>query len=238
MADYEFRYRKRPALVTRVLGAVGVGALVTSLEDQELDAPDPKVVTWTERSAALRALAAELVDAGRYDREAAGALARAAGRHPKELKRAAAAVRQGGWAAEDEVSYRVDRLLVAAVTGQVPERLDRTQLDWFAQVRTLIALPAAEGFRLLSDEEPALAAFEGDVLRVVAHRGFEEWDDDRRTEALAPAISVRLVGIIDGSPSRLLHTQAARYVLRDHAYGLVGVTPPDAYAPPVWLPGP
>lgn len=237
MPDFELHYQKGPGLFAKALSSIGVGALVTSLEDQELDAADPKVVTWTPRSAALVRRAAELVGAGGDDAAGARLLAGEAGRHVKELKRAAATVRQGGWATEDETSFRVDRLLVAAATRQDPGPVDEDQLDRFARIRDLVALPTADGFAALSAEEPALAAFEGDVLRVVAAPGFDDWDEARRIGALAPAFADRLTGIIRRSPSDLLHTRAAWFVLRDHAYGLVGVDPPDAYAPPDLLAG-
>jgi hypothetical protein len=236
MADFELRYRKGPGPLAKVLTSLGVGSLVTSLEDQEVDAADPRVVTWTPRSAVLRQRAAALVAAGRDDPDGARELAREAGRHIRELRRAAASVRQGGWAAEDEVSYRVDRLLVAAASGRDPDPVDEAQLAWFTRVRELVGLATTEGFALLSAEEPALAAFEGDVLRVVAAPGFDGWDDARRIDALAPAFDDRLPGIIERSPSRLLRTRAAWSVLTDHAYGLVGVDPLHDYAAPALLP--
>jgi|GEM_PF-4726276 len=232
MGDYRLRYRKGPGLVSRVLGAVGVGALVTSLEDQELDAPDPKVVTWTARSAALRTLAGELVDAGRYDREAAAELAAAAGRHPRELQRAAAAVRQGGWAGEDERCARVDRLLLAAVGGRAPEPVGDDELVWFHQVRDLAALATTDGFAVLAADEPALAAYEGDLVRLVAVAGFDEWDEVQRREALDGILSVRLVGIVDRSPSRRVHTRAAWHVLSEFGRAHLGLPAHDPPGPP------
>ena len=238
MDDVDLRYTKGPGLVTRVLAAVGVGALVTSIEDQELDAPDPKVVTWTPRSAALRRLAAELVAEGRDDGDGWTELARAAGRRTKELRRAAATVRQGGWAEEDEPSYRVDRLLRAAAAGRGPGPVDGERLAWFARVRTLAVLPTDRGFAVLSADEPALATFVEEVRRVVAGPGFDGWDGERRIEALSPVLHDRLPAIVVASTAPLVRTRAAWFVLRDHAYGLAGVMPPDAYAPPVLRSGP
>ena len=232
MADFELRYRKGSGLVSRVFGAVGVGALVTSLEDQERDAADPKVVTWTERSSALRVLATDLVDAGRYDERAAGELADAAGRHVRELQRAAAAVRQGGWAAEDERCARIDRLLLAAAGRRAPEPVGDDERAWFAEVRDLVGLPRAEGFAVLSAAEPALAAYEGDVLRFVAEPGFGDWDEDRRSTALDGVLDDRLVGIVDRSPSRLLQTRAAWHVLVAVGRSHLGLPALEPYGPP------
>lgn len=232
MPDYELRYRKRSGLVSRVLGALGVGALVASLEDQELDAPDPKVVTWTERSAALRELAGQLVDAGRYDQDGAADLAGAAGRHVRELRRAAAAVRQGGWAAEDERCARVNRLLLAAAAGHAPEPVGDDELAWFREVRDLGGLPVVEGFAVLSADEPALAAYEGDVLRLVAEPGCAEWDEGRRSGALYAVLAGRLAGIVDRSPSRLLQTKAAWQVLSDLGRSHLGLPALGPLGPP------
>ena len=94
--------------------------------------------------------------AGRFDWDVAQALAAAAGRHTRELTRAAAAVRQGGWTEEDETSFRVERLLVAAATGQDPVPPDAGRAAWFRRVADLMALPSGEAFAVLVAEEPAV----------------------------------------------------------------------------------
>jgi hypothetical protein len=67
MADHGLRWRKAPGPVTKVFGAIGAAALLHSLGDQELDAPEPKLVWHTDRSSQLRALAFRLAEEGRDD---------------------------------------------------------------------------------------------------------------------------------------------------------------------------
>jgi hypothetical protein len=137
MADDGLRWRKVPGPVTKLLGSIGVSALVQSLGDQELDAPVPKVVWQTERSSRLLEMAFGLVEVGREDTEATGELVKAAGRHRKELRRAAATIRADGRTDEDLVAFRANRLLVAAASGRLVEPMSAEQLESFARNREL-----------------------------------------------------------------------------------------------------
>jgi hypothetical protein len=151
MADDGLRWRKVPGPVARVFGSLGVSALVQSLGDQELDAPMPKVVWHTGRSSQLRALAFDLAEAGRDDQDAVAELVRVAGRHPKELRRAAATIRADGRAEEELVAFRANRLLVSAASGQPVGPISAEKLAWFARERDLaeacadVAPPATDG---------------------------------------------------------------------------------------------
>jgi hypothetical protein len=133
MADDGLRWRKVPGPLSRALGSIGVSALVQSLGDQELDAPSPKVVWQTDRSSQLRILAFDLADVGREDPDAINELVRVAGRHPKELRRAAATIRADGLADEDLVGFRANRLLIAAASGRNPEPVSAEQLARFSR---------------------------------------------------------------------------------------------------------
>ncbi len=233
MTDVELQYRKSPGLITRALGAIGVGALLQSLGDQELDAPDPKVVWHTERSSALRALAMALAESGRADSSAVRELAAAAGRHPKELRRAAATLRSGGWAEEDLVSCRANRLLVSAATGQPVEPVTQAELAWFARLRALgevVPEPAAlaAAFGELAAEEPELAVLEREVLLVAAGPEFVALDDEERHAVIAGDPSDRLRGIREGTSARIVRTHAAWSVERDHLFAVAGLAVPGA----------
>jgi hypothetical protein len=164
MADHGLRWRKTPGPVTKVLGSVGVSALVQSLGDQELDEPSPKVVWQTPRSSQLRALAFELAEAGRDDPEAIGELVRAAGRHPKELRRAAATIRADGLTEEEVVAFRANQLLVAAASGRTVEPMSAEKLAWFAEKRHLARVPSEVDPQLTAGTEPAAMGVEpGDI---------------------------------------------------------------------------
>ncbi len=231
MADFELRWRKRPGPVTKALGAIGVVALVNSLGDQELDEPDPKVVWHTARSSALRSLAVELASAGRDDPRAVGELARAAGRHVKELRRAAATIRSGGWAEEDLVGCRANRLLVAAATGRPFAPIPEAQLAWFDRVRVLgevarLPAPLAMAFAELASDEPELSAIEDDIRRIAASPEFAAMDGERRNDAVSDLSYDRLAGIRERTSIPIVRTHAAWCVARDHLFAVAALPIP------------
>jgi hypothetical protein len=231
MADYELRFRKRPGPLSRMLGTIGESALLQSLGDQELDEAEPKVVWHTDRSAALRALAFELVDAGTDDGDAVGELARTAGRHAKELRRAAATIRAEGLAGEDEAACRADRLLVAAASGRGVEPVSSEEAAWFAQVRSLAELPTAEGFAVLTVQEPELIGLADQVLSASGTSG--PGDDTDGTDHAVPAdlVDSGLDAVVGRTSSRLVRTRTARRILGDHLLAVAGAHPADTVAP-------
>jgi hypothetical protein len=222
MADFELRFRKRPGPIARMLGTIGEAALLQSLGDQELDEPEPKVVWHTERSAALRSLAFELAEAGTDEREAVEELARAAGRHPKELRRAAATVRAEGLAVEDETGCRVDRLLVAAATGGEVEPVTPDEAAWFAQVRALAALPIAAGFAALAAQEPELVVLADQVRWADGTPGPDGGHDGIGDEGPVDRVDRGLDAVTGRTSSRLVRTRAARRIARDHLLSISG----------------
>jgi hypothetical protein len=155
MADDGLHWRKVPGPLSKVLGSIGVSALVQSLGDQELDAPSPKVVWQTRRSSQLRELAFDLAEVGREDPEAIGELVKAAGRHNKELRRAAATIRADGRTDEDLVAFRANRLLVAAASGRSVEPITAEQLESFAKKRELADVAPEIAQRTADGTEPA-----------------------------------------------------------------------------------
>jgi hypothetical protein len=226
VADHELRWRKSPGRITRALGAIGVGALVHSLGDQELDAAEPKVVWHTPRSSSLRDVAVELAAEGRDDHEAVGVLTRAAGRHTKELRRAAATIRSEGRHREDLACARADRLLVAAATGRAVDPLTAVQLAGCLRVGELLAAPPDEGFAALVREEPGLVGLAREVRQLTEEPAYGELDDRERCEAFDDAVADRLAGIVARSPAPLVRTQAATAVVRAHLRTVAGLPPP------------
>ena len=231
MAVDDLRYRASPGPLRRVLGGIGVGALVRSLGDQELNAAEPRVAWDTDRSARLRALARALVTDGRDDSAGAGVLARAAGRHTRELRRAAAVVRADGRVGEDEADFRTDRILRAAAAGVPVVPPTDAQLAWFRRVRDLEALPVDTGYACMAAEEPALLDLEADALhlgRSTPPVGSErDLGDRRRQEVLE-----RATDLADRSPSPVVRTRVARRIAAEHltavmapAVGADGVPP-------------
>jgi len=224
--DHELRYSRAPGPVARLLGALGTGSLLQSLGDQELDEPRPKVVWHTQRSSELRSLAFALVDAGRDDDGAAGVLARAAGRHTKELRRAAATIRSDRRVDEELESHRAERLLVAAATGRPVEPLTDEQRAWFDRIRDLVQLPPEQGFAVLAAGEPELAGLEDAVCRLSAGRGPDGPVGERHDARVREEISDLVQEVSVRSSSPLVRTHAARAVARDHLVARAGLQPP------------
>jgi hypothetical protein len=227
VSDHELVYRRTPGPIARVLGAIGTSSLLRSLGDQELDEPRPKVVWNTVRSSELRHLAFDLVDSDRDDTEAAAVLARAAGRHTKELRQAAATIRSDRRVDEDRTSHRAERLLVAAATGRPVEPLTDDQRAWFDRIRGLVQLPPAEGFAELAGEEPELGRLEGEVLRMTIDPSWSEQDEDDRAEALAAVVEVGLGIVRERTSSALVRTRAARDTVQDHLREVAGLAVPE-----------
>ena len=226
MADFELRYRRRPGPLSRVLGTIGESALLQSLGDQELDEAEPKVVWHTGRSDALRSLAFALVDAGTDDREASGELARVAGRHPKELRRAAATIRADGLADEDEAACRAERLLVAAATGRDVPPVTPDEAAWFTEVRNLAALPTAEGFAALAALDPALDALAERVRRAAEVSGSGADDDGAGADRLVDLVETGLDAVRGGTASRLVRSRTARRIACSHLESVAGQLAP------------
>lgn len=234
MADHELRYRRTPGPIARLLGAVGIRSLVLSLGDQELDEPRPRVVWHTERSSGLRRLAVDLAAAGRDDADAVAVLARAAGRHTKELRRAAATIRAECPVDEDSDSNRAGRLLVAAATGRPVEPLTAGQRAWFRQVRELADLSPDEGFAVLAAEEPALIGLEAEVRDLATRPGPADpgaRDGGRSETPVADMVSARLQDIAGCTSSPLVRTRAARDVAGAHLLAVAGQAPGDGPSP-------
>jgi len=232
MADDGVRWGKAPGPVTKVLRIIGVAALVHSLGDQELDAPVPKVVWHTDRSSRLRALAFRSAAEGRDDTEAVRELVRVAGRHAKELRRAAATIRVDAWVDEDLAAFRANRLLVAAATGRPVESVSAERLAWFGRVRALADVPPEEAplavaFAELVALEPALAELEVEVRAMVGSTEFAAMDGERRDGAVAGACDDRLEAIAEGTGAPLIRTHAARYIVRGHLCAIGGRPVPD-----------
>ena len=226
MSDHELRFSRTPGPIARLLGALGTSSLLQSLGDQELDEPHPRVVWHTERSSELRNLAFALVDAGRHDGGAARVLARAAGRHTKELRRAAATIRSDRRIDEDLASYRAERLLVGAATGRPVEPLTDEQRAWFDRIRDLVQLPPEQGFAVLAAGEPELAGLEDAVCRLAAGPEPDGPVGERRDAMVREAISDLVQEVSVRSPSPLVRTHAARGVARDHLVVRAGLQPP------------
>jgi len=233
MVDYGLRWKKAPGPVAKVLGSIGSVALLRSLGDQELDEPVPKVVWHTDRSMRLRELAFRLVEEGRDDPEAVDDLAKTAGRHGKELRRAAATIRADGLVGEDLAAFRANRFLVAAASGRAVEPMPAEQLAWFTRVQVLAEVapeagPLASAFVDLVALEPGLGALEQEVRSAAGSPGFATMDDQERDREVTAICDAGFEAIEAITDVPLVRTHAARRVVRGHLRAIAGLKVPHA----------
>ena len=214
----------RPGQIRMILGTIGAGALLKSLEEQEFDAPRPRVTLYSRRSAALRALATSLATGDLEDAAAVRELADAAGRRTKELRRAAACIRADGLDAEDQNAHRAEQLLRAAATGRPLRPLTADEAAWFGRVDALAEAPLEEAFARLVTIEPALGLLEGEV-RSASGTSAAAVDPDQ----------IRLV--LQGSSDPLVRTQAAWSVTRRHLASVADLASPDEVPKKKGFPG-
>ena len=209
------------------LGSLGSRALLKSLEDQDLDAPRPRVTLYTWRSDRLRRQALALADTGRADDQAALDLARAAGRHRKELRRAAAAIRTGGADVEELAAYQANQLLLAAASGQPVVALSEERERWFHRVRALREDRPGVAFAELTSCEPALADLERDVVLAAGRPEFMSMDDEHRVAAVRNLYVDRLAAIVEHAVDPMMRTRIAARIVRCHLLGIAGLADPQ-----------
>ena len=111
---------------------------------------------YTERSHELQKLAFRIVEERRVDGEGVEELVRAAGSHRRDLRRAAASIRQDGYVEEDLACWLAHALLVAAGKGESLHDPTEEQSKLFREVQELRTAPVAEGFSELASRAPAL----------------------------------------------------------------------------------
>lgn len=182
--------------------------------ERQIDADEPQVISHTKQSRRLGAMAARLAEDGRLDSTAVEALRSAAGRHRKELHRAAAGVRMGGGVDEDRDRYVANQLLLAAATGQPPRPITvehealLQRIEWFNQgsgddayARLMVLLPALADVAHAMEQAVATAMREPtDESRLAA----AEQSRDLLANLLRP-----LVGPDADTEDSLLRTRAA-----------------------------
>jgi len=210
-----------------VLGTLGSGPLLKSLEDQDLDAPRPTVTLHAPRSDQLRRLALARADDGRVDDAAARQLTRAADRHRKELRRAAAAIRSGGADVEELTAHQANRLLLAAATGTPIVALTSDQQQWFRRVGALRDASSDAAFAELASCGPGLADLERDGRLAASRPEFGTMDDEHRMTAVRNLYVDRLASIVEHAADPLVLTQVAEDAVRHHLITLAGLEGPD-----------
>jgi hypothetical protein len=143
-------------------GVVGVALLRKSADD--LDADQPSVVRRSKKSSELGSAAMEYVTTRRDPEDAIASLKRTAGRQPKELRRAAAAIRFYFRIDEERTTFVANRYLLAAA-GALPYEVPSDEEEaWFARLEELKRLPEEQSFAVLAEHQPSLVEFKEVVV--------------------------------------------------------------------------
>jgi hypothetical protein len=143
--------------------ALGVLTFVHVLDRSQLDEHRPIAHRSTKRSSQLADLALELAKQGREDTDAVHKLSDAAGRHRRELRRAAAGIRFMGWT-EDSIEHdRANRLLLAAARKQPVEPLTAEKIERLQTLKSLQEGSLDTGYEFLAKMQPTLRLLDRDV---------------------------------------------------------------------------
>ena len=124
----------------------------------------------TKRSNQLADLAFGLVNRDQEDGEAVRELAAAAGRHRRELRRAAAGIRFTGWADESIEHDRANRLLLAAAGNQPVQPPSTEKMEGLRTLKSLQEGQLESGYEFLAIRQPALRQLDRDVRDAAAQQ--------------------------------------------------------------------
>ncbi len=222
---------KPPGPIAKVLGAAGIFGALTALEHRGLDASIPIAVRYTERSHELQLLAFRIVEDGRVNDDGVQELVRAAGMHRRDLKRAAASIRQDGYTDEDFACWQANALLVAAGRGESLRHPTEAQSKLFREVEELSNAPLSEAFIWLASREPALREIVQQARQEATSSAFQVMDQEGQEDAIRDILySERLKSILDQAVDALVRTQRSWYVIRDYLFAEAGLPDPSEQA--------
>jgi hypothetical protein len=208
------------------VGALGGAALVLLLRQMasgSIEDDEPQAVFPTERSRQLERLAVRLAEAEPGDPNAISQLQAWAGRHQKDLRRAAAQIRMHGLHHENRVDHVANNNLVAAATDGVFKSLTIQEDEWFSRIETLDDMPESESFEQLVTLQPALRDFERSVLRHAPALWPAATDPD---EAIVDYVVKGLDGLVGPtveSNDPLVSTRLAHGICRVYLLRQIGV---------------
>jgi hypothetical protein len=197
-----------------VLGAVATALFGRQMGEAALSDDEPQAVFLTERAKELEGLALRLAMSDPNGPNAIGQLRTLAGHHEKDLRRAAAQVRMGGFHHEVRVHYVANKNLLAAAIGGVFEPLTDEQDRWFSLLEDLDRMPESESFEKLMMRQPLLREFEQSVLRAVPDLWPSPQDSDDAIIAFVLDGLDRLVGPEAESQDPVIKTGIAYGICR------------------------
>ena len=169
------------------------------------------MVSSNPRIERLAEQAKELARTTPDDAECVRILTETAGRHRRDLSKAAAIVRFGGFANELRANDRANRLLLTAFTGEPVGRPPAELETLFARVDELYTPPVENGFRILAAISPELQTLDAQWSSRTADGGDvdELWNE--LIGSLAPVVGPDAV---PGVSDPLLRTKSAHNIAR------------------------
>jgi hypothetical protein len=206
-----------------VLRAAALALLGRRMAEAAIDVDEPQAVFLTERAKELEDLALSLARADPNDPQAIGQLRTLAGRHEKDLRRAAAQIRMGGFHHENRVHHVANTNLLAAATEGTFEPLTAEEDKWFSRFEDLERMSGAESFEQLAGRQPGLRAFEQAGLKAAPILWPSPLDsDDALIDFVVDGLD-RLVGPDAESEDPLIRTKLAHGMCRVYLLRRVGV---------------
>ena len=172
----------------------------------------------------------DLANQGREDEEAVNALIAAAGRHRKQLRRAAAGFRYMGRADENVEYDRATRLLRAAAERQPVRQPSAEKTERLQTLKSLQEQPVETGFEFLVLRQPALRQLDGDVRAA----GTEESETsvELRRKILWDTFRDRISALVgteaQDAPDPILRTRTAALLANRHLGVVFGLPDPGA----------
>jgi hypothetical protein len=184
--------------------------------DRELDAEHPTWIHRTRQADQLALLAIQMATDAPDDSQAIAAV-KAAGRKPKDFKRAATLIRADRYRYDRRTDRRAARLLTAAGGGPLVTTSSEEDA-LFRGVDRLEALPVEDAFAALATEVPALQELEHQILTSRFAPDWEDRDiDDRMDEILDNLDQLAGPRAAEGSP--LIRSEVALAYARVHLLG-------------------
>ena len=215
-----------PAFVG-VLKAAALALLGHQMGESAIEEDEPQAVFLTERAKELERLALRLAHADPNDSSAIGQLRTLAGLHEKDLRRAAAQVRMGGFHHDHRAYLVANKNLLAAAAGGTFEPLTDEQDEWFSLIENLEGTAESDAFEQLVTLQPDLREFEQTVLRAAPELWSSPQDSDDAIVDLVVDGLVRLVGPDAESEEPVIKTKLAYGICRIYLLRKVGVALSD-----------
>lgn len=201
-----------PGRVRRILEASALVTLLRAASRKAETDEEPQIVVSSARVERLADLATELAGTTPDDYECVRVLTASAGRHRRDLWRAAAFGRLGGGARESGLIDRANRLLMAAATGGEVEQPSPESERLFGRVDQLYSVSVEEAFPILTSLSPRLVALQ-------EHWSARSVDDPDHSDELWGELLASLAPVVGPDASEevndpLLRTAAAHNIAR------------------------